>query len=29
VGMFQGIAYPDYPKKSEKSVGGIMDRSQA
>lgn len=29
VGMFLGIAYPDYPARSENSVGGIMDRSQA
>lgn len=29
VGMFRGIAYGDYPAKSERSVGGIMDRSQA
>ncbi len=28
VGMFLGIAYPDYPKQSENSVGGIMDRSE-
>ena len=27
VGMFLGIAYPDYPLRSENSVGGIMDRS--
>lgn len=27
VGMFLGIAYPDYPARSEHSVGGIMDRS--
>lgn len=27
VGMFLGIAYPDYPARSENSVGGIMDRS--
>lgn len=27
VGMFRGIAYPDYPARSEKSKGGIMDRS--
>ena len=27
VGMFLGIAYPDYPARSEKSKGGIMDRS--
>ena len=27
VGMFQGIAYPDYPKRSANSRGGIMDRS--
>ena len=29
VGMFRGIAYTDYPHPSEKSKGGIMDRSQA
>jgi 3-hydroxyacyl-[acyl-carrier protein] dehydratase / trans-2-decenoyl-[acyl-carrier protein] isomerase len=29
VGMFLGIAYPDYPARSANSVGGIMDRSQA
>ena len=27
VGMFLGIAYPDYPTRSENSVGGIMDRN--
>jgi 3-hydroxyacyl-[acyl-carrier protein] dehydratase/trans-2-decenoyl-[acyl-carrier protein] isomerase len=27
VGMFLGIAYPDYPKPSANSKGGIMDRS--
>jgi 3-hydroxyacyl-[acyl-carrier protein] dehydratase / trans-2-decenoyl-[acyl-carrier protein] isomerase len=27
VGMFRGIAYPDYPKASANSRGGIMDRS--
>ena len=27
VGMFLGIAYPDYPKPSANSTGGIMDRS--
>lgn len=27
VGMFLGIAYPDYPIRSENSVGGIMDRN--
>ena len=27
VGMFLGIAYPDYPARSANSVGGIMDRS--
>ena len=27
VGMFLGIAYPDYPARSKNSVGGIMDRS--
>ena len=27
VGMFLGIAYPDYPAPSERSRGGIMDRS--
>jgi len=26
VGIFKGIAYPDYPKRSENSVGGIMER---
>jgi 3-hydroxyacyl-[acyl-carrier protein] dehydratase / trans-2-decenoyl-[acyl-carrier protein] isomerase len=26
VGMFLGIAYTDYPAKSERSRGGIMDR---
>ncbi len=26
VGVFRGIEYPDYPLRSEKSVGGIMDR---
>jgi 3-hydroxyacyl-[acyl-carrier protein] dehydratase/trans-2-decenoyl-[acyl-carrier protein] isomerase len=26
VGTFLGIAYPDYPKRSKNSVGGIMDR---
>lgn len=29
VGMFLGIAYTDYPHPSEKSKGGIMDRSEA
>ncbi len=29
VGMFRGIAYPDYPLKSKNSVGGIMDRGEA
>lgn len=29
VGMFLGIAYPDYPARSENSVGGIMDRSES
>lgn len=29
VGMFRGIAYPDYPARSANSVGGIMDRSEA
>ncbi|MEE2657705.1 MAG: bifunctional 3-hydroxydecanoyl-ACP dehydratase/trans-2-decenoyl-ACP isomerase [Candidatus Latescibacterota bacterium] len=29
VGMFLGIGYPDYPHRSEHSVGGIMDRSDA
>jgi 3-hydroxyacyl-[acyl-carrier protein] dehydratase / trans-2-decenoyl-[acyl-carrier protein] isomerase len=28
VGMFRGIAYPDYPARSAKSKGGIMDRSE-
>jgi len=27
VGMFQGIAYPDYPRPSANARGGIMDRS--
>lgn len=27
VGMFLGIAYPDYPLSSERSRGGILDRS--
>jgi 3-hydroxyacyl-[acyl-carrier protein] dehydratase/trans-2-decenoyl-[acyl-carrier protein] isomerase len=27
VGMFQGIAYSDYPARSARSKGGIMDRS--
>jgi 3-hydroxyacyl-[acyl-carrier protein] dehydratase/trans-2-decenoyl-[acyl-carrier protein] isomerase len=27
VGMFLGIGYPDYPKASANSTGGIMDRS--
>ncbi|HEX9294574.1 MAG TPA: bifunctional 3-hydroxydecanoyl-ACP dehydratase/trans-2-decenoyl-ACP isomerase [Polyangiaceae bacterium] len=27
VGMFLGIAYPDYPTRSNNSVGGVMDRS--
>ena len=27
VGMFQNIAYPDYPARSANSTGGIMDRS--
>ena len=27
VGMFLGIVYPDYPIRSENSVGGIMDRN--
>lgn len=27
VGVFTGIAYPDYPTRSENSVGGIMERS--
>jgi len=26
VGMFLGIAYPDYPARSKNSTGGIMDR---
>lgn len=29
VGMFRGIAYPDYPLPSANSKGGVMDRSQA
>lgn len=28
VGMFRGIAYPDYPNRSANCVGGIMDRSE-
>lgn len=28
VGMFRGIAYPDYPAPSANSRGGIMDRSE-
>lgn len=27
VGVFGGIAYPDYPERSANSVGGILDRS--
>lgn len=27
VGVFRGIAYDDYPARSARSVGGIMDRS--
>ena len=27
VGMFLGIAYGDYPERSERSKGGVMDRS--
>lgn len=27
VGMFRGIAYDDYPARSERSRGGVMDRS--
>ena len=27
VGLFFGIAYPDYPARSANAVGGIMDRS--
>ncbi|MBX7143396.1 MAG: bifunctional 3-hydroxydecanoyl-ACP dehydratase/trans-2-decenoyl-ACP isomerase [Oligoflexia bacterium] len=27
VGSFRGIAYPDYPLRSENSVGGVMERS--
>ena len=27
VGMFLGIAYGDYPARSERSKGGVMDRS--
>jgi 3-hydroxyacyl-[acyl-carrier protein] dehydratase/trans-2-decenoyl-[acyl-carrier protein] isomerase len=27
VGLFRGIAYADYPARSAKSKGGIMDRS--
>ena len=26
VGMFIGIAYPDYPARSQNSLGGIMDK---
>lgn len=26
VGMFLGIAYPDYPHRSEHSLGGLMER---
>ena len=26
VGLFRGIAYPDYPRRSANSVGGIMER---
>jgi 3-hydroxyacyl-[acyl-carrier protein] dehydratase/trans-2-decenoyl-[acyl-carrier protein] isomerase len=26
VGLFDGIAYPDYPRRSENSTGGIMER---
>jgi 3-hydroxyacyl-[acyl-carrier protein] dehydratase/trans-2-decenoyl-[acyl-carrier protein] isomerase len=26
-GVFQGIVYPDYPKRSANSVGGIMGAS--
>jgi 3-hydroxyacyl-[acyl-carrier protein] dehydratase/trans-2-decenoyl-[acyl-carrier protein] isomerase len=29
VGMFLDIAYSDYPARSERSVGGIMDRTGA
>lgn len=29
VGMFRGIAYPDYPARSQNSKGGIMDRSES
>ncbi len=28
VGMFRGIAYPDYPARSANSVGGIMARGE-
>ncbi len=28
VGVFTGIAYPDYPNKSKNAVGGIMQREQ-
>ena len=27
-GVFKGISYPDYPKRSPNSLGGIMDRSR-
>jgi 3-hydroxyacyl-[acyl-carrier protein] dehydratase/trans-2-decenoyl-[acyl-carrier protein] isomerase len=27
VGMFLGIAYPDYPARSQNSMGGVMNRS--
>jgi 3-hydroxyacyl-[acyl-carrier protein] dehydratase / trans-2-decenoyl-[acyl-carrier protein] isomerase len=27
VGLFRGIAYPDYPARSANSKGGVMDRS--
>ncbi len=29
VGMFRGIAYPDYPARSQNSKGGIMDRGSS
>jgi len=28
VGVFLGIAYPDYPARSDNSVGGVLDRSK-
>ena len=29
VGMFLGVAYTDYPAKSERSRGGVLDRDKA